>query len=299
MAWAWSTRLPPMPKLVLMALADEADDTGFCFPSQRRLAWKCTISERTARRMVSLLASKSYVTIEPRFAKDRSRTSNAYRLAILNPPDNLTGGPRTRVTGGPGHGCPGAPDTGVRVTTTYPPFNPKPQPRVETPSRPELCPDHEGSGRRRGGDLWFPEGLTPAQMRGITDHLAHVDHTIAQQVIDEFAGRMRVTKVKNPIGYCAALVNRWKRGEFAPELALAIAAERLAVRQPEARASASSFAASATASARLNDTAAAPLPPMIRAPLERLRSKLEPQLSNEPMHPAVRPQKTADGSSEP
>src|SRR5262252_10246152 len=104
MAWAWSTRLPPMPKLVLMALADEADDSGFCFPSQRRLAWKCTISERTARRMVSLLASKSYVTIEPRFAKDRSRTSNAYRLAILNPPD-----------------------TGVRVTTTYPPFNPKPQ----------------------------------------------------------------------------------------------------------------------------------------------------------------------------
>ena len=111
MAWAWSTRLPPMPKLVLMALADEADDSGFCFPSQRRLAWKCTISERTARRMVSLLAFQGYVTIEPRFAKNRSRTSNGYRLAIGNPPDNSTGGPRTPLTGGPGHGCPGAPDS--------------------------------------------------------------------------------------------------------------------------------------------------------------------------------------------
>ena len=99
MVWAWSTRLPPMPKLVLMALADEADDSGFCFPSQRRLAWKCTISERTARRMVSLLAAKRYITIEPRYAKNRSRTSNGYRFAVANPQDNLTGGP--------GHRCPG------------------------------------------------------------------------------------------------------------------------------------------------------------------------------------------------
>jgi hypothetical protein len=43
--------------------------------------------------MVNLLASKSYVTIEPRFAKDRSRTSNGYRLAVGNPSDNLSGGP--------------------------------------------------------------------------------------------------------------------------------------------------------------------------------------------------------------
>ena len=299
MAWAWSTRLPPMPKLVLMALADDADDNGFCFPSQRRLAWKCTISERTARRMVSLLASKSYVTIEPRFSKDRSRTSNAYRLAVGNPPDKLSGGPRTRVTGGPGHGCPGAPDTGVRITTTYPSFNPKPQPQVETPSRPERRPDHEGSRSRCRGDLWFPEGLTPAQRRDIGDRLTLVDRATAQQLLDELAGRMRATKVKNPIGYCAALVSRWKRGEFAPEMALAIAAERLAARQPEALASASSSAPSATDPARLNDTAATRLPPTIRAPLERLRSKLEAQSSNEPTRCALRPQETADGPSEP
>jgi hypothetical protein len=106
MAWAWSTRLPPMPKLVLMALADEADDNGFCFPSHRRLAWKCTISERTVRRMISLLASQSFLSVESRFAKDRARTSNGYRLAFADPPDKLTGG----------RGM----DSSVRVTTTYP-----------------------------------------------------------------------------------------------------------------------------------------------------------------------------------
>ena len=299
MAWAWSTRLPPMPKLVLMALADDADDNGFCFPSQRRLAWKCTISERTARRMVSLLASKSYVTIEPRFSKDRSRTSNAYRLAVGNPPDKLSGGPRTRVTGGPGHGCPGAPDTGVRVTTTYPSFNPKPQPGVKTSIRPDLRPDDEGTSCRHGGDLWFPEGLTPALRRDISDRLALVDRPTAQQLLDELTGRMRAAKVKNPAGYCAALVNRWKRGEFAPELALAIAAERLAARQPEARASASSSAAPAPAPAWLNDALATSLPSRTRASLERLRSKLEAQSSNEPIRCALRPQESADGSSEP
>jgi DNA-binding transcriptional regulator YhcF (GntR family) len=52
MTWAWSVHLSPTPKLVLMALADEADDDGYCFPSQRRLAAKCSITDRTVRRVL-------------------------------------------------------------------------------------------------------------------------------------------------------------------------------------------------------------------------------------------------------
>lgn len=260
-----------MPKLVLMALADEADDSGFCFPSQRRLAWKCSISERTARRMVSFLASKGYVTIEPRFAKNRSRTSNGYRLAVGNPPDNLSGGTRTQVTGGPGHSCPGVPDTGVRVTTTYPLSNPKPQPRDEAHTRLQPGVDRDDSGRGCGGDLWFPEGLTPMQRRGIGNHLAHLDRAAAQQLLDELTGRMRIDKIKSPIRYFSALVSRWQRGEFAPELGLAVAAERRAARHREEQAS----AASSSSAAQRFDTDSARLPPAIRASLERLRPKLE------------------------
>ena len=275
MAWAWATRLPPMAKLVLMALADEADDSGFCFPSQRRLAWKCTISERTARRMVSLLASQGYVTIEPRFAKNRSRTSNGYRLAAGNPPDKLSGGPRTRVTGGPGHGCPGAPDTGVRVTTTYPSFNPIPQPQGKTPGRVERRPDRNDS---RGGDLCFPEDLTPTQRRGIRDHLRHLDRATAQQLLDELTGRMRIDKIKSPTRYCAALVSRWQRGEFALELGVAVAAERRAARHHEEQ----STAASSSPAVQLPDTDSARLPAAIRASLERLRPRLEMRAIGEP-----------------
>lgn len=47
MTWPWELELPPTPKFVLMALADEADDRGYCFPSHRRIAQKCSINERS------------------------------------------------------------------------------------------------------------------------------------------------------------------------------------------------------------------------------------------------------------
>src|SRR5664279_2074575 len=97
--WAWAVRLPPTPKLVLMALADEADDRGFCFPSQKHIADKCNISERGARRLIGLLARQHYVAIEQRFKQDRARTSNGYRLACDTPRPNCPGGPDGVVPG--------------------------------------------------------------------------------------------------------------------------------------------------------------------------------------------------------
>src|SRR5450432_2061359 len=132
--WAWTVRLPPAPKLVLMARADETDDRGFCFPSHRHLANKCSISERSVRRMISLLAADHHLSIEHRFKKDRARTSNGYRLDCDHPRTNCPGGPDsagpgewTVVTRG-GQRWPGAPDTVVLRTTTEPLIEPTPQP---------------------------------------------------------------------------------------------------------------------------------------------------------------------------
>jgi len=80
MNWAWTLGLPPAPKLVLMALADEADDTGFCFPSQARVARKSSVSDRTVRRIVATLCALGYLSVEQRFNRHRGRTSNGYRL---------------------------------------------------------------------------------------------------------------------------------------------------------------------------------------------------------------------------
>lgn len=70
----------PAPKLVLMAIADEADDTGFCFPSQRRLARKCNVTERSVRRIVGKLIAAQHVVVEARF---RRRSQNGAPVLIF------------------------------------------------------------------------------------------------------------------------------------------------------------------------------------------------------------------------
>ena len=198
------------------------------------------------------------------------RIAHAPAMATALPsgtPGQIDQGPQSAVTRGM--------DSSVRVTTTYPLSFPKPQPPVQRASRRELGPERDGGGR--GGDLCLPEGLTPTQRRGIIDQLAQTDRAVAQQLVDELAGRMRITDIRNPIRYCAALNDRWRRGEFAPELAPTIAAERLARRRAEAPPSSSSSAAPSSSSAQLSGKTATSLPSPIRASFERLRSKFEVQ----------------------
>ena len=59
MALVWEADLPPMEKLVLLALADCANDEGRCWPSAPTLAKKSGQCERTVRKCIrSLIASK-------------------------------------------------------------------------------------------------------------------------------------------------------------------------------------------------------------------------------------------------
>lgn len=109
MNWAWETPLPPTPKLVLMKLADEANDDYFCFPGIPHVAAKSSVSERTAQRILQDLTRDGYISVEQRFRKDGARTSNGYRLRVgwyppsncHRPPEVGDTGPVTSVTGGP------------------------------------------------------------------------------------------------------------------------------------------------------------------------------------------------------
>ena len=96
MNWAWGRRLKPTAKLVLMSLADAADDHGVCWPSVPTLARKCCISTRTVQRIIGELVDAGLLRAQPRFRQDRSRSSNRYCLA-LEGGDNLSGAPGTGV----------------------------------------------------------------------------------------------------------------------------------------------------------------------------------------------------------
>jgi hypothetical protein len=223
MTWAWATPLPPTSKLVLMALADIADDYGVCWPSHKTLALKCTLSDRTVRRTLGKLHALKMLIVEPRMRKNGSSASNCYRLAV----DAL---PPGQIVLGGGEAGPGGRssvtregDTAVLPRTTNEPSIESPPPQPGSGGESDAIRPNTG-----GGGFFFPKGLTPSQRHALQDRLAKLSCAEAQQVLDELAGRMAVTPVKNPIRYCAVLASRMKRGAFAAELGLKIADARQA-----------------------------------------------------------------------
>lgn len=284
MTWAWGLKLPPAPKFVLMALADEANDDGYCFPAQRRLATKCSIDARSVRRMIGVLAAEGYVVVKKRF-RNRARTSNGYQLVIDTPGQFVRGGTGGAVpgdgtpqSGGSGRPRPGPPDNTVRVTTTDPLFDPKPPPQP----RRHACADADDPvlwEALGGGDLCFPEGISSAQRRALAGHVFALKFEDAQMILDELAGRMAHEKVHNPIRYFSALIDRLKQGKFVPELGIRIAERRAADRLRE-----QVLRARWTAQEGTPDASNRVIPPNAQAVLDRLRGRpvaAQPELDSD------------------
>ena len=113
--WAWRQQLAPTSKLVLMSLADAADDHGVCWPSIPTVARKCGICTRTVWRIMRELVVSGRLRRELRFHNDGSHSSNRYTLA-LEGDDKLSEAPDTGVST-PGTGRQDRGDTGVTPRT--------------------------------------------------------------------------------------------------------------------------------------------------------------------------------------
>ena len=122
LAWAWGKQLPPLPKLVLLAIADHADDNGYAWPGVSGVAQKCGVSKRTVQRYVNTLVQRAIISVETRQRPDGSNTSNAYQLNIhdSHPPVSDRHPPMTQVS--PPHDTPVTPLTviepSMKLTTT-------------------------------------------------------------------------------------------------------------------------------------------------------------------------------------
>lgn len=87
MAWAWTINgLGPDTKFVLIALAEQADENGYCWPSQKLIAQRVEMGERTVRHHLKTLQKVGLLTAEVRSSAD-GRCANAYRLHIGAQPD--------------------------------------------------------------------------------------------------------------------------------------------------------------------------------------------------------------------
>ena len=82
MAWAWRQQLSGPEKLVLMAIADHADDDGICWPGNAHIARKCNLSQRSVQRHIKNLIDNGFMTAYRRYRETGGQTSNRYVLNV-------------------------------------------------------------------------------------------------------------------------------------------------------------------------------------------------------------------------
>lgn len=129
MLWALHAPLESNRKVVLIALADAANEAGYAFPSRQRIADIARCSVRTVARVLNELEEQGYLRRVARYRQDGSQGASHYWLNLENVPatewntgaspfdvprDTLTGGEDNLSLGGdttdtpPGHsGVPG------------------------------------------------------------------------------------------------------------------------------------------------------------------------------------------------
>lgn len=69
-------------RLVLLSLADQANDKGVCWPGMATIARRANVEKRTALRCVNSLRSKGYLTVQHRRINEMKNETNIYTVSI-------------------------------------------------------------------------------------------------------------------------------------------------------------------------------------------------------------------------
>lgn len=86
----------PLRKLVLIKLADNANDQGECWPSYQHVADQCEISKSTVRKHIKDLESAGLLRIEHRDGP-KGNSSNLYHLSLHPVPSESIGMPSESI----------------------------------------------------------------------------------------------------------------------------------------------------------------------------------------------------------
>lgn len=81
MAWAWKQKCSPTEKLILLALADHANDDGRCWPGMEHIAEKTGFTRRSVINSVRALQEKGILGVTKR-ASGGFKKSNLYTLLV-------------------------------------------------------------------------------------------------------------------------------------------------------------------------------------------------------------------------
>ncbi len=140
MAAAWEVSLPAMDKLVLLALADWANDQGQCWPSISQLCQKSGASKRHVQAAIKRMADEGHLT--------RQENAGKGVFYTIHPRTTCTGAPHAPVHQNAQTGAPRAPNTPVTVIKRQK-DKPSVSPRASKPSDfvlPEWVPTDAWEG---------------------------------------------------------------------------------------------------------------------------------------------------------
>lgn len=186
-------------RLVLLALADSANDEGFCWPSLETIAKKCNINRRFVIRLIEQLEEKGLIERERR-TKDGLYTSNMYRVIVhkvVNISTPPAGNNRTPPSEPPFTGV-------VNPESLKPPVNPNRtiKNQQEEERRAQLATVSKAYEKEIGG-------LTSM----ITDTLtAALEDYPVDWIVAAF-GEAALNNARN-WKYAEAILKRWKRDGF-------------------------------------------------------------------------------------
>lgn len=116
----------PIRKLVLIKLADNANDNGECWPSYQHIADHCECSRSAVRTHIDALIGMGVLTKENRMGinNGKGNTSNVYYLNLDNPmPPKSTAPVSSKITGMPLENTPPMPCGGTRTSHSFEPVN--------------------------------------------------------------------------------------------------------------------------------------------------------------------------------
>lgn len=194
MAWAFQQKLPSTEKFVLVALADRANDDGHCWPGQRSLADKCSLSRQTVNRCVKTLETKGLLKIEARVDDVGRPLSNRYFLNWGGTVSKSDRGMSPTTTGT------------VSQSDTDPSEDPsKEDPSVQTGESDALKPEDVIEGwNEQIAPLGLPKvcELTPKRKQMLTARIReHPDIGFWEQVLGNIVGSRFLRGLANGNGH--------------------------------------------------------------------------------------------------
>lgn len=229
MNWAWAQALQPSSKLILMSLADAADDTGLCWLRIKVVAKKCCVSERTVQRAIKEFERDRVLIVQRHYRDNGGQSSNRYQLQMEAAPDKMSPGamapnmPPDKLSPPSRHPCRRVGDTIMS------PLELPTKPLIETTTT--CAPPADSSAC---AELIMPRRLPKDDRRGIVALLREVPLVDAQTLLDELASALEVpgTIKTTPGRWFYGLVNKYAQGRFNPIGAHLVAAHRAKPKVP-------------------------------------------------------------------